>query len=215
MKQQLSQPISDPLIVIQTLLDRNSTRQRLFQRDLIRNQRKHSRLLGKTTTALRKLKDLDKVKNDQDNRKQLFTPEMIGEQPKPWTLRTTVKKEDLPPLPRRPYYPTKDAIPTRRYSNNDYFEETCLSPIGKRTVLNNNNATPPLPEGWIECVIEPTDMIDVPEAAVLEPQFQTTVDEGRVYYWKESTGEVSFCPPPGSSKLANEAFQHYGRIWVQ
>jgi hypothetical protein len=38
------------------------------------------------------------------------------------------------------------------------------------------------------------------------------VDEGRIYYWKERTGEVSFCPPVGSSAIANEAFKHFGRI---
>ena len=72
--------------------------------------------------------------------------------------------------------------------------------------------TPALPDGWIECRIKQVEAADVAEAPLLEPEFQVTVDVGRVYYWKESTSEVSFCPPPGSSPLSFEAFKHFGHI---
>ena len=95
---------------IQSIFDRYDTRQRLFQADLSRTTRKHSRKIRKETESLRLLRTQDKHKSAQDNRKQLFTTEMIGQSPPNWSLQLIPSYHQLPDLPRPEYYPTPNDI---------------------------------------------------------------------------------------------------------
>ena len=200
--------LPSPAGAIQNALERGDLRQRKFQKDLARTTRKHERLIRKTTSTLRSLLNEDRIKCQQDNRRQLFTTGMIGEKPPAWSLRLAISYADLPELPPLPYYPTAISKPSKRFSNKDFFEHGCLSPIGRKAL----EATNPLPKGWKEYFIKVNDDLDVPEAPVLEEAFRTTVDVNRTYYYHEETGQVSFIPPPGSSKLAYEAFKNFGHI---
>ena len=111
---------------------------------------------------------------------------------------------------------------TKRYSNPSLFDPKCLSPTGKRQLIK------PLPKGWEECFI--TDQHEVLDMGVqqdvsqldnfihlpeIDSEFQKTLDLGRTYYYHKETGAVSFMPPPGSTKLAMEAFKNYGHIGLR
>ena len=210
MNQRLSKPLSAEA-VIRNCFDSNKKRQSIFAKDLIRTHRKHSRLIRKTTENIRNLKHQDKTKFEQENRRNLFTTPMIGETPPRWSLRLAPRDKDLPPMQQKDEYSkvwTPNPVPTRRFSNPEFFEENCLSPTGKRAIVE----VPPLPKNWVEMTIEHVEDTPVEYAPTLEPQYQITVDEGRVYYYNNKSGAVSFIPPPGSSPLAFEAFKNYGRI---
>ena len=211
----------DPLVVIPYLLDKNDQRQRTFARDRNRSRRKFNLRIQETANAaVAAAAGLEDVAKNQDERKKLFTAGMIGAPPAAWALRTTPEKADLPKLPREPYYTSPGARPARRFSDPDLFDETGLSPVGRARLRHHDPHQPGgLPPGWTEHYIGDTfsdvdAWANVDNAIALDEKNAMIVDKGRVYFYNEDTGEVSWAPPKGSSMLATESFLHFGRVAV-
>ena len=214
----------DPLIVIPYLLDKNDERQKHFERTRDRTRRKFNARIRKAANAAHLVAGLEheqtrQVTQNQDERKKLFTEGMIGSKPAAWTMRTKPEDEDLPKLPRMIYYDSPGYRPKPRFLDPKMFAANGLSAEGKARLASDDGKTNAcgLPPGWTEHRIGDTfskkdGQTCMPCAIALDDTNATIIDEGRVYFYHEETGVVSWAPPKGSSLLAQECFLHFGFV---
>ena len=192
----------DPQAAIAECLSRNEKRQKVFEKELQSLRRRFvaefrgsaARSQAQRTTSRSRLADLN------------LTKTLIGRTPEQWTFRLP---SDVVPDVCKIGRLTGET----RFTDPDMFVQSetlvqCLSPKGKSAAGSNGG----LPPGWKQFSIEETEeLANVENALELDGGKEKTVDIGRVYFYHEESGKVSFAPPPGSHPLVVESFYHFGR----